>query len=158
MTNINAFLAMIRHSEGTDKAPDPYAVTFGYKFTITDFSDHPAVLGTWKGEPLDFLGSRYAGEVSTAAGAYQIIKPTWITLKRRLSLPDFTAPSQDAAAVGLIREARALDLVNGGQIAAAIDLCHGIWASLPGSTSGQPQVKMAELIQAYTNNGGGFEN
>jgi hypothetical protein len=31
MTNIEAFLALIRHSEGTDKAPDPYWVCYGYK-------------------------------------------------------------------------------------------------------------------------------
>jgi len=65
---------MVRHSEGTDEAPNPYAVTYGYQFTITDFSDHPAVLGTWKGESLDSLGLAYLGKVSTAAGAYQIIK------------------------------------------------------------------------------------
>jgi muramidase (phage lysozyme) len=165
MNNLAAFLKMIQHSEGTDKAPNPYAVTFGYKFTITDFSDHPAVLGTWHGEPLATqrpdgtwtgLGPDYAGLVSTAAGAYQIIKPTWLALKARLNLPDFCANSQDAAATSFIREKGVLDMVNGGQVADAIELCHGIWASLPGSPSGQPQAKIADLIQAYTENGGGF--
>src|SRR5271163_1232704 len=98
---------MIRHSEGTDKASNPYAVTFGYQFLITDFSDHPAVLGTWD-------GVHWAGGLSTAAGAYQIIKPTWISLKARLNLPDFSPASQDAAATELIRERSALDMVNGG--------------------------------------------
>lgn len=154
--NLAAFLATIRHSEGTSKTPDAYACCFGYKFVITDFSDHPAVLGTWHGAPLDFLGPAYAGKVSTAAGAYQIIRPTWVALKIALKLPDFTGPSQDAAATELIREARALDLVNAGQVANAIERCHGIWASLPGSTSGQPQRTMADLIQAYGNHGGAF--
>src|SRR5271157_5160354 len=140
---------MIRHSEGTDKAPDPYAVTFGYQFTITDFSDHPAVLGTWTGE-------HYSGGFSTAAGAYQIIKSTWLALKARLHIPDFSANSQDAAATELIRERSAMDLVNGGQVADAIERCSSIWASLPGSTSGQPQAKLANLIQAYQSNGGGL--
>jgi lysozyme len=156
MTNIGAFLATIRRSEGTDKAPDPYAVTFGYKFTITDFSDHPALLGTWSGEPLDFLGPQYAGKVSTAAGAYQIIRPTWISLRDRLRLPDFRAPSQNAAATELIRQAGALDLVNTGQVADAISRCRGIWASLPGSVSGQPQAKMADLLDFYVTAGGAF--
>lgn len=156
MTNLEAFLATIRHSEGTDKAPNPYAVTYGYQFTITDFSDHPAVLGTWHGESLANLGPAYAGLVSTAAGAYQLIKPTWLALKARLNLPDFGPPSQDAAATSLIREKGALDLVNGGQVANAIELLHGTWASLPGSDSGQPQAKLADLIQVYTQSGGAF--
>lgn len=154
--NLAAFLAMTRHSEGTDKAPDPYRVVYGYSHTIQDLSNHPAITGEWRGEPLDHLGPAYVGKISTAAGAYQIIKPTWISLKARLGLPDFTVPSQDAAATELIREAGALDLVNAGRVAEAIGRCHGIWASLPGSTSGQPQRTMADLIQAYGNHGGAF--
>lgn len=149
MNNLSAFLHTIMHSEGTDKAPDPYAVVFGYGFTITDFSDHPAVLGTWHGET-----TKYG--LSTAAGAYQIIRPTWVALKSRLQLPDFSAASQDAAATELIRERGALDMVNGGQVADAIDRCHTVWASLPGSTSGQPQATLANLIQFYSSNGGAF--
>lgn len=154
--NLAAFLATIRHSEGTDRAPDPYRVVYGYKHIIVDLSDHPAITGEWHGESLANLGPAYAGKVSTAAGAYQIIRPTWVTLKARLGLTDFTGRSQDAAAVELIREARALDLVNAGQVANAIERCHGIWASLPGSTSGQPQRTMADLIHAYGDAGGAF--
>jgi muramidase (phage lysozyme) len=154
--NLAAFLAMVRHSEGTDEARNPYAVTYGYQFTITDFSDHPAVLGTWKGESLDSLGLTYLGKVSTAAGAYQIIKPTWVSLKITLKLPDFSPASQDAAATELIREKGALNLVNSGQVADAITLCHGIWASLPGSSSGQPQKSFADLINVYGSAGGAF--
>lgn len=154
--NLDAFLATIRHSEGTDKYSNPYAVCFGGKFTITDFSNHPAVQGLWKGEPLDFLGGAYVGKVSTAAGAYQIIRSTWLGLKSQLKLPDFSPASQDEAATLLITQAGALHLVDGGQVADAIAKCSGVWASLPGSSSGQPQAKMAELIQAYTTNGGAF--
>lgn len=154
MSNLDAFLTMIQHSEGTDRFPDPYAACFGGKFTITDFADHPAVLGTWHGEPLDFLGPAYAGKRSTAAGAYQIIKPTWIGLKSQLKLLDFSPMSQDEAAILLIRQAGALDFIQNGQIPAAIERCHEIWASLPGSTSGQPQASLAALMQAYTQHGG----
>jgi muramidase (phage lysozyme) len=154
--NLAAFLATIRHSEGTDKYPDPYAVCFAGKFVITDFSDHPAVLGPWHGEPLDFLGPAYVGKVSTAAGAYQIIRPTWVALKHALGLHDFGPDAQDAAATRLIYDAGAIDLVNGGQVADAIARCSGIWASLPGSTSGQPQQKLADLISAYADKGGAF--
>jgi muramidase (phage lysozyme) len=154
--NLAAFLATVRHSEGTDKAPDPYRVVYGYGHTIQSLSDHPAITGEWHGESLANLGPAYAGKISTAAGAYQIIAPTWRTCKRILNLPDFTGPSQDAAATELIREAGALERVNTGQVADAIALCHGIWASLPGSTSGQPQRSLAELVQAYTAAGGAF--
>jgi muramidase (phage lysozyme) len=154
--NTQAFLAMIRHSEGTDRGANPYAVCFGFKFVITDFSDHPAVLGVWHGESLDSLGGEYVGKVSTAAGAYQIIKPTWLALRTKLKLRDFTGPSQDAAALELVREAGALDIVYAGRVAEAIGLCKGIWASLPGSSAGQQQRSMADLINAYGNAGGEF--
>lgn len=148
MNNLTAFLKMIQFSEGTAKADDPYAVTFGNAFTISDFSDHPHALG-WPG----YL---WKGIHETASGAYQITYPTWTALKARLGLPDFSPASQDAAATELIREKGALDLVESGQVAEAIELCHGIWASLPGSSSGQPQATMASLIQAYQSNGGGL--
>ena len=76
--NLQAFLATIRHSEGTDRAADPYRVVYSYNHTIVNLSDHPAVTGEWKGAPLDNLGPLYVGKISTAAGAYQIIKPTWL--------------------------------------------------------------------------------
>jgi muramidase (phage lysozyme) len=154
--NLHAFLLMIQRSEGTTQALNPYACTFGYKFTITDFSDHPYVLGNWLGEPLDFLGFAYEGKISTAAGAYQLIAPTWRALKKMLGLPDFSIASQDAAATELIREAGALDLVKSGNIAESIGLCRHIWASLPGSTAGQPTQSLANLISAYMDAGGAF--
>jgi lysozyme len=154
--NIEAFLAMIRYSEGTAKYPDPYRVCFEGRHLITDLSDHPAVTLEWLGERLDFLGPAYAGKISTAAGAYQIIKPTWLSCKVRLRLPDFGKDAQDAAAILLIREQGAYDLIAGGQVQAAIGKCASIWASLPGGTSGQPEAKMAALIGAYVSAGGGY--
>jgi len=154
--NVAAFLAMLRASEGTADAANPYAVCYGKTFVIADFSDHPAVLGNWKGESLANLGPAYVGEVSTAAGAYQIIKPTWISLKARLNLPDFSPASQDAAAIELIRENNALDLITAGQLATAILRCRAIWASLPGGAAGQPHQTFAQLMTAYSGAGGSF--
>lgn len=156
MSNLSAFLDTIAHSEGTDKVADPYRCCFAFRHTIADLSDHPAATGEWKGESLDFLGPNYAGLISTAAGKYQITLHTWEALKGALNLPDFGPQSQDAAATLLIKQKKALDLVNGGQFAEAVSLCHGIWASLPGSTSGQPQNSLASLVANYTANGGGF--
>ena len=165
--NLAAFLTMLSVSEGTSRVLnvngvliDPYRVCFGKYHVIVNLSDHPAVTGEWHGEPLRPAMCIAAGLtwpcVSTAAGRYQINKPVWLNLKRMLRLPDFTAPSQDAAAVELIREKGALDLVNAGRAQDAIALCHGIWASLPGSTAGQPIKTLASLMAAYTDAGGGF--
>ncbi len=153
-SNVRAFLATVMHTEGTDKYQDPYAVTFEGKFTITDFTDHPAVLGTWLGEPLDFLGPAYKGKVSTAAGAYQLIKPTWLSCKEAMSLPDFSPASQDRAALFLLHEAGAFDYIVGGDLAAAVARCRNLWASLPSSSAGQPTIAMADIRTFFTQAGG----
>jgi lysozyme len=142
---------MIRWSEVLSGRPDadPYRQVFGFGFVINDLSDHPALLG-WKGAPLDFLGPDYKGLVSTAAGAYQIRKFTWVTLKGQCGLPDFTPASQDTAALALIGQQRgALDDIENGDIESAIARCSGIWASLPGNSAGQPQQKLADLTAQY---------
>lgn len=147
---------MVRHSEGTDRAAEPYRVCFGFKHSISNLSQHPAVSGEWMGESLDFLGGSYVGKISTAAGAYQITRPTWLGIQAILRLPDFTGPSQDDAAIQLIKEKAALDLVFAGRVSDAITACRGIWASLPGGGSGQPQKSFAELINVYGSEGGAF--
>lgn len=154
--NMAGFLTMLSHSEGTDRAADSYRVCYAFHHTIVDLRDHPSVTGEWKGESLASLGPQYAHSISTAAGRYQLIKPTWLDCKAALHLPDFTAPSQDDAAIYLIKQKGALDLVNSGRVAEAINLCHGVWASLPGSTSGQPQTSFAALMNAYSAAGGAF--
>ncbi len=154
--NALAFLEMISHSEGTDRIADPYRCCFGFKHIIEDLSDHPSVTGEWMGEPLDFLGVAYKGLHSTAAGKYQMTKHTWQACQAALNLPDFTGDSQDRAAILLIKQKGALDLVNGGQIADAIALCHPIWASLPGSIAGQPITPMPTLLAAYSQAGGAY--
>jgi len=161
--NMRAFLTMISHSEGTDAvtdsngvAVDPYRVCYGKRHVIVDLSNHPAVTGEWLGESLANLGPAYIGLISTAAGRYQITKPTWVAMKDLLKLPDFSAASQDAAAIGLIRNKDALEFVQSGQVAAAISRCRGIWASLPGNDYGQPVTCFAELIRSYCGAGGSF--
>lgn len=152
--NVRAFLDMIASSEGTDRAADSYRVCYGYRHTIADLSEHPAVTGEWKGESIANLGPQYAGKVSTAAGRYQIIKGTWLTCRNALRLPDFSPASQDAAAVYLIKQRRALVQVQAGQVADAIRLCRNEWASLPGGDSGQPQRRLEALLQVFDNAGG----
>jgi muramidase (phage lysozyme) len=162
--NMAAFLTMISHSEGTDRPPapaDPYRTCYGFKHVIVSLSDHPSVdtpghPAEWHGESLVSLGSQYAHSISTAAGRYQLIRPTWMECQAALGLTDFTGPSQDDAAIWLIKEKGAMDIVNSGRVTDGIELCHGIWASLPGNSSGQPHRSVAELIHAYADAGGAF--
>lgn len=153
-SNIPAFLSLIEFSEGTNRGADPYRVCYGFKHTVQNMSDHPAATGEWKGESLDSLGAQYKGLVSTAAGRYQFILPTWRMCKRALNLPDFGPESQDKAAVYLITKRGALDAVEAGDIATAVSLCRQEWASLPGAGYGQPERKLAQLIDVFTSSGG----
>jgi lysozyme len=157
-TNIAAFLAMIRHAEGTAASGDPYGVCYGYRHTISNFADHPRNTGEWNGERLSDAMCKNAGFgpgcVSTAAGAYQIIRPTWNTIKARLGLPDFGPQSQDAAAVQLIANRGALEDVKAGRVAAAINKCRNEWASLPGNYAKQGQRSQGALVAWYQQNGG----
>jgi muramidase (phage lysozyme) len=156
--NMIAYLAMLAHSEGTDRANDPYRVCYGYPeswaHTIVDLTYHPAETrpdGTreWHGEKLDRLGPAYVGEWSTAAGRYQMRLSTWLSCKRALNLTDFTAASQNEACVLLVKQCGAFGLVNTGRIREAIVACRNEWASLPGGDSGQPEHKLADLVDFY---------
>jgi muramidase (phage lysozyme) len=158
--NIAAFLEMIYKAEGTANAPDPYRVCYGYRHTISDMSDHPAVTGEWRGERLPDAMCANAGFgpgcVSTAAGAGQIIKPTWINIKAALNLPDFGPESQRAAHVELIRRRGALEDVKAGRLESAVIKCRNEWASLPGNFAKQGQRSIETLAAWYQQNGGTF--
>jgi lysozyme len=163
--NVAAFMTMIATSEGVEREPDPFRVCFGKKHTIVDLTYHPAEHRPdgsveWKGETLTdqqcINVGLSPGCVSTAAGRYQMTRPTWLHLKATLGLKDFTPPSQDDACVQLLKECKAFDLINAGQVADAITLCRHEWASLPGSNAGQPQTKFADLIATYGDAGGSF--
>lgn len=163
--NVTAFLRTIVFAEGTARDPrtgralDPYRVCYGYAHTVKDMSDHPALTGEWKGERLPADMCRRAGYpngvcYSSAAGAYQIIKPTWVRLKARLGLTDFGPGSQDLAAIDLIRSRGALSDVLAGRFDAAVRKCSVEWASLPGNLAGQPQRRRDDLVTAFVGAGG----
>jgi lysozyme len=151
--NVKAFLAMIRYAEGTDRAADPYGVTYGYEFTIYNFTDHPANNGQWSGKVLPDHYCRAAkmapGCKSTAAGAYQFIRPTWNYLKQKLGLTDFLPETQDIAALYLIDEKGAIEDIKAGRIEQAIEKVSKVWASLPGAGYNQPERKLASLINKF---------
>jgi muramidase (phage lysozyme) len=156
--NVRAFLRVIQQAEGTDRAGDPYRVVYGYGHTINDLSEHPAITGEWRGERLSNAMCANAGFgpgcISTAAGAYQIIRPTWVKVRDRLRLSSFGPNEQDAAAVELIRQRGALEDVRAGRFATAVHKCRQEWASLPGNSAKQGQRSLGQLAAWYQQNGG----
>lgn len=94
------------------------------------------------------------GISSTAAGRYQILERYARHYIAGLNLRDFSPISQDKIALQLIRECKALDLIDRGQIAEAIKACRSRWASLPGAGYGQPEHKLEDLISHYLAAGG----
>lgn len=140
--NVRAFLRAIRLGEGTSDADGYLRIVGGGKFT--HFIDHPRVL---------VRIPRYK-VWSSAAGAYQITAKTWDGLVKQYGFIDFSPESQDEAAVALIAEKRALRHVKNGDIAKAVALLGGIWASLPSSTDGQRTETMETILAEYQKHGG----
>ncbi len=143
--NVAAFLDMLAHAEGTIRYGDQdgYNVIVGGRL-FSDYSDHPR-------QPIAL--PRY-GISSTAAGRYQFLSRTWDDLATRFKLRDFSPASQDAGAIQLIRQCKALGLIHDGRIREAIHACRRIWASLPGAGYGQREVDTDELVEVYRGAGG----
>lgn len=142
-----AFLDMLAWSEGTDKKGQPtnnrgYDVIVGGSL-FTDYSDHPRKLVT--------LNPKLK---STAAGRYQLLSRWWDSYRKQLGLKDFSPVNQDAVALQQIKERRALELIDSGDIRQAIDRCSNIWASLPGAGYGQFEHKADNLIAKFKEAGG----
>lgn len=153
--NQTAFLTALRLGEGTGGA-NGYRTLFGGAL-FDSYATHPALAG-WRGLPLSDAMCANAGFgpgcVSTAAGAYQINKPTWNRIAAKLGLGDFSPASQDAAAWELIREKGADADVMAGRTAQAVGKVRKIWASLPGAGYGQHEVSLASFNSVYTQAGG----
>jgi muramidase (phage lysozyme) len=140
--NQRAFLDMIAYSEIGPKllaeSDNGYNVIVGGTL-FHDYSDHPR-----QSIKLPRLGIK-----STAAGRYQILARYFDAYKKILKLPDFSPASQDKIALQLIRECRALDEIERGDIEEAIKLCRSRWASLPGANYNQHENKLDDLLAAY---------
>jgi len=148
MSNLNAFLDMIAHSEGTAGIGDRgYNVIVGSRpgraILFRSYHDHPRILVELS-----------ASLSSTAAGRYQILERYADAYRALLNLPDFGPASQDAIATQMIRERGALPDIEDGRFDAAVGRCANLWASLPGSGHGQHENQLAALRAAYTNAGG----
>lgn len=141
-SNVQAFLRAIRLGEGTVDEGGYSRVVGGGAFD--NFSRHPNIR---------VYIPRYK-VWSSAAGAYQFIFKTWTSLVKQYGFEDFSPSNQDQAAIALIVEKRSLDDIISGNIESAADKCKDVWASLPGATSGQRTVKMAEFLSEYKKHGG----
>jgi lysozyme len=122
---IKAFLDTIQWAEGGA----PNRIVGGR--TVSDLSKHPNIVGmiTSKGP-------------STAAGSYQITGSNWYGargragLQSRLGLPDFSAHSQQLAALQMLIDRGALPALQSGNIGAAMGIAAKDWTSTPGSKIG----------------------
>ena len=134
---VRAFMDTLAFAEGTRERYN-YIFTFA---TFSSYADHPRRVIC-------------AGKLcSTAAGRYQFLSRTWDGLAPGLGLSDFTPPSQEKAALEIIRRAGAYNLVLKSGVyenfTAALRKLNTTWASLPGSPYGQPTHPTAELWKAY---------
>lgn len=148
--NRRAFLDMIAWSEIGPallaRSDDGYNILVGGGL-FEGYTDHPRLKvkvreGLW----------------STAAGRYQILARIFDAYREPLGLPDFGPASQDAIALQLVRECKALADVDAGRIETAVRKCRSRWASLPGAGYGQHENKMTKLLDAYIAAGGTFGN
>lgn len=142
--NMRAFMRVIRAGESS-QGDEAYRMIVGGGF-FDSFDDHPRRLVHIKSLGVD----------STAAGAYQFLSRTWDGCVKALSLPDFSPPIQDIAAVYLVRGRGALTDVLAGNLEVAIAKCAREWASLPGSPYGQPTRSMAQAKATYEQYGGAY--
>lgn len=139
---------MLAFSEGTDNGIQKtnnhgYDVIVGGSL-FTSYADHPRKLVT-----LGKLGIK-----STAAGRYQLLSRYFDAYKKTLGLKDFSPASQDAIAVQQIKERKALNDIETGNIQSAIQKCSNIWASLPGAGYGQHEHDYGTLIKKFVAKGG----
>ena len=143
--NVGAFLRVIREGESSQ---DQSAYTMrwgGLGKPVAYFSDlakHPRIFESTTG-----------GRVSSAAGAYQITATTYDSIAPQLGVSDFSPPSQDILAVGLIDRRGALGDVMAGRIESAIAKCRTEWTSLPGAAENK-RVTLARALAVYAQYGG----
>lgn len=129
--NVQAFLALIRDTEGTAKGADPYRVYGGSaKNQIKDLSKPD--FKHW-----GFTQTDGKKNTSSASGAYQFLERTWNGLAKEYGLTDFSPRSQDLGAIALLKQSGALDSIVKGDFDTAVKKANRTWASLPGSPYAQ---------------------
>ena len=149
---VGAFLDLIGISEGTCTSPATHDA--GYDIivsgidgpnTFSDYSAHPFAAGRAP------IVVRTAPSLldSTASGRYQITLPTWREITATWSTKLFSPQQQDAAALELLRQCGALNLIDAGKIENAIEAACETWASFPGNSYRQGERTVAWLLEKY---------
>jgi muramidase (phage lysozyme) len=171
---ITAFLDLIATSEGTSRSPITLAAGYDIIVTgvdgphvFTDFSTHPFARGRepilvraaqpalYKQDPITpsappvLIHGPIPALLSTASGRYQITLPTWRELAERYKLGTFSPQAQDLAALYLLDECHATELIRSGNIEGAIRATNNTWASFPGNLYGQPTHDLSTLLSEY---------
>lgn len=150
--NRKAFLDMIAFSELGAQLLE--LSDNGYDVIVGSTPKKPILFSSYADHPRRRINLPRLGIKSTAAGRYQILARYFDAYKKQLKLPDFSPASQDAIALQMIRERRALADIDAGNFAIAVRKVANIWASLPGAGYGQHENKLADLEQAYRSAGG----
>lgn len=156
---VSAFLKMVIFCEHTraDALSGAAFNTFYGGARFRDMSDHPVLTRELRPVPLSDAMCKNAGLgpgcVSTAAGAFQIIRPTWNRVRQAGAwggyLADFTPDSQIEAARRLLVEAKIIPYIMRDDIEHAILKAGKIWASLPGSSAQQNPKSMETALALY---------
>ena len=148
---IKAFLDVLGFTEGTGnnygKVVNGRVISAPYNpelvgknnVSVTNLSRHPEILVQVN-----------ASIKSTAAGRYQFLSSTW----EELNMNDFTARSQDVAAVKLMRRRRMIQPLLNGDLRTAVTRGAPEWASLPTASGGsyyggQPSRTYREISAEY---------
>ena len=105
--------------------------------------------GTFSGDQHPNRLITAGGYSSTAAGRYQFLYRTWIEVKNRLGLEDFSPANQDIAAVDLIAQRGQLAKLLAGDFEGMLRGLGCAWAALPYATCGQRRRPLADTLRYY---------
>lgn len=124
----------------------------GYNVLVGSTAGHPVLFTSYADHPRKLVK---IGKIrSTAAGRYQILSRIYDHYKAELRLSDFSPASQDAIAIQLLREVKAINPIEIGLFDVAIHRARPRWASLPGAGYGQPEKKIEDLRRVFAEAGG----
>lgn len=152
--NLNAFLDMLSYAEGTsthsltkNDGYDVIVTGINGEEIFTDYSDHP-----FRGRQPKQVNS--VGLASTASGRYQFLFRDYDHYRKALGFYGFGPEAQDKWAIQLIRERKALPLIEAGKFREAVAAVRNLWASMPGAGYGQPEKTFSKLEAVYVMKGG----
>jgi muramidase (phage lysozyme) len=147
--NQKAFLDMIADSE---IGAALLAVSDnGYNVLEGSTPTHPLLFDSYDAFPM----SSDPRHTSTAAGRYQLMHRYFAPYTQMLGLDGtFRKANQDAIALQQVKECRAFDAIETGNIELAVARCAHIWASFPAAGYGQHENRLSTLFAAYTAAGG----